>query len=697
MIRKMAAQWKTWSLLNLLIWSVAIALPLWMLGYIFLSPQSYSLVILIIVIFAILAGFNRPWRISVVDVAKFLDKTVPETEESTELLLAEHSSLLAQLQQARIDAALSQSHLPKPWLRKSGKALLFLLASVVITAGIYGLHTNNKQQTANSATASTRPEKKPEGVTDVVVKISPPAYTHKKTRSQAQFSITAEEGSIVNWTIETANAAEHLYFIWNDSLKLSLQPDKEHKSWTFTHKIDRPGFYQLIADSIASELYRVDMVHDESPTIIVHQPKPNTVIDYGMPRNTLLQAAISDDYGVQDAWIMATISSGKGESVKFREEQLRFANSFAAQSNSYALQRNIDLNALKMAPGDELYFYVLARDNGGHEKRSDIFLISIADTAQLMSLSGLTMGLDIKPDYFRSQRQIIIETEQLLREKDTVSAQRFKDRSNNLGIDQKLLRMRYGKFLGEENSEGGEGGGDDDHGGGDHADNNAASIQQAYSHNHDIAEDASFFADDIKSQLKATLAEMWNAELRLRTFKPQEALVYEYKALRLLKELQQKDRVYVAKTTVKTPPLKPEKRLTGELDKIQQPVWQAGLEIPRTDIDAIKTTIGQLEHLKTGNNQPAANKDAAFATAYKQLSNAAAAAPSTYLSALESMKRLMTAIREQQAPAQKDVVQTQQALQQLVAPGQPKPYRSTAPIQQPGRDYFKQLEQQKRS
>jgi hypothetical protein len=691
----MTAQWKAWSLLALLLWSTAIALPIWMLGYLFLSLQLYWLMILVLLLFAILSVIDPSRKISAIDTAKFLDKHVPGLEESTELLLTENPGMLAQLQQEKIDEILSRSELPKPWLRKCKKALLFLGISSLLTAGLYILPVAGKRSDFGNAVTAHQPEKKPKGIKEVTVRIIPPSYTNKKTRKQDQFNITAEEGSAVHWEVQTASAMQHLYFVWNDSLKLALQPDKEHTSWTFTHKIERPGFYQLIADSVASELYRIDMIHDEFPTIIVHQPKPNTVIDYGMQPHSLLQAAITDDYGVQDAWIMATISSGKGESVKFREEQLRFSNSFAGQSPSYELQRNIDLTALKMAPGDELYFYVLAKDNGGHEKRSDIFLISIADTAQLMSLSGLTMGLDIKPDYFRSQRQIIIETEQLLREKDTVAAQRFKDRSNNLGIDQKLLRMRYGKFLGEENSlDGGEAGGHDDHDG-DHTENNAASIQQAYSHNHDIAEDAGFFADDIKSQLKATLAEMWNAELRLRTFKPQEALVYEYKALRLLKELQQKDRVYVAKTTVKTPPLKPEKRLTGELDKIQQPSWQTALELPMAEANAVKTTIGYLETLKA-TPQKRFNTEPAFTVAYKQLSNAAAAAPSTYLSALESMRRIMTALREQQDPAQKDLLQTQQALQQLVAPAQAKPYRSSTPIQQLGRSYFKQLEQQKR-
>jgi hypothetical protein len=50
-----------------------------------------------------------------------------------------------------------------------------------------------------------------------------------------------------------------------------------------------------------------------------------------------------------------------------------------------------------------------------------MYIISLTDTAQLMSLEGMTMGTDVKPEYFRSERQIIIEAEQLLKEKDTLA------------------------------------------------------------------------------------------------------------------------------------------------------------------------------------------------------------------------------------------------------------------------------------
>src|SRR5690606_29835618 len=68
-------------------------------------------------------------------------------------------------------------------------------------------------------------------------------------------------------------------------------------------------------------------------------------------------------------------------------------------------------------------------------------------------------GLDglarqVLPAYFRSQRQIIIDAEALLKERPRLASDEFERRSDLIGVDQRLLRLRYGQFLGEE-SEGG--------------------------------------------------------------------------------------------------------------------------------------------------------------------------------------------------------------------------------------------------
>ena len=131
---------------------------------------------------------------------------------------------------------------------------------------------------------------------------------------------------------------------------------------------------------------------------------------------------------------------------------------------------------------------------------------------------------------------------------------------------------------------------------------------------------------------------MWNAELRLRTFKPQEALPYEYKALRLLKDLQQKSRAYVAKTGVKLTPLDPGKRLKGSLDGIGQPVTHAsGWQEPSVE-DKLRMALSILDAQPASIPVPSRE---ILREAEIQLARQASGHPADYLEGLQALKRLL--------------------------------------------------------
>jgi endonuclease/exonuclease/phosphatase family metal-dependent hydrolase len=64
------------------------------------------------------------------------------------------------------------------------------------------------------------------------------------------------------------------------------------------------------------------------------------------------------------------------------------------------VQKLIDLPALNMEPGDELYFYVQAQDTHQQQSRTDVFTVAIQDTAELLSMDGVLSGANIKPEFF---------------------------------------------------------------------------------------------------------------------------------------------------------------------------------------------------------------------------------------------------------------------------------------------------------
>jgi len=621
------------------------------------------------------------WKINENHIVRYLDTHFPELEESTGLILKpqEHLGTLAHLQINKILPLLPKNDIfndlhKKNWI--SVGVLAIGLGSCFLIPLLPSIKTHTVTDQLETSQASLRKvEQVLPQISTYSVQITPPAYTGKSSRQQKQFYLKAELDAKAVWTIRTNKSIQNFVVRFNDTEKLQLKPlNADSTSWSFARKLDKQGFYQLEMDGKKSDLYQIEVIPDYPVKISITQPKPQHTIDIGQPMQINVKAQLTDDYGISNAYISATMASGKGESVSFTEKKLQFETSFGNRK-SIALQKLINLRSLGMKPGDELYFFIQAQDNKGQLSRSDVYMVNIVDTAELMSMAGMTSGVNLVPEYFRSQRQIILDTEKLLGERKTISTEDFNKRSNGLAIDQKLLRLRYGKFLGEENetSIGGDHEEHDEHDGHDHGEEKFGDVQaimDRYAHKHDIAEDATFFEPAIKAQLKAVLNEMWKSELQLRIYKAQEALPFEYKALRLLKDLQQKSRAYVAKTTVKTAALKNEKRLTGELDKIVEPRQNVYFENKNGDNEELRTLLSLLNIHRDG-KAFTTNDRALLQSAEKHLVTAASSHPESYLDALKSLRNLA----QTKTPQAKDLDQVAKAIYQLIGvqAAQPQP------------------------
>jgi hypothetical protein len=667
--------WTSYGILSAAIGLVAGELLHRLFGFSYL--WMIPLTILSFICFLIL---KISWRISTRDIARFLDANYPTMEESATLLLLDpaDSGSLLQMQIERTSEAIRLEYPKINFPPKIKRALqIWAIAGIICLTGegFFYLFPSGKMISSKKITPVENPVHPLPSIHFMRIRISPPAYTRVPSREQEQADIFAEEGSGMDWEIKTDQPVKNLGFLFNDSVKIFLQPkNPEHTEWAFHRILQAPGFYQMIIDSQVSEHYKMEMIRDLFPEIEVESPKPKTILEYGMALQIPLRVSIRDDYGIRSAAMYATISSGSGEAVKFTEKQISFNESFQLKNTQYTLQKLIDLNHLGMVPGDELYFYIRATDNHSQEKKSGIFIVSLADTADLMSTELAVSGLNVKPEYFRSERQIILETQQLLANRHTMRVEVFNNKSSDLGIDQKMLRLRYGKFLGEE-EESNELGSDKPNDLNNPSNfGNAATVLDAYTDKHDNAADASFFEKDTKDQLKATLTEMWNAELQLRTFKPEAALPYEYKALRLLKDLQQKSRVFVAKTGYKTTPLDFGKRLTGEQSKIMNPVEAWATPDNTGTFTILREALGILQTIKS-NSKPEARSMEILQEAGGQLREKAIQEPSKYLASYVAFRQLLILIKKESGLDGTDLQIVEKALQELVKPLAEIPYK----------------------
>jgi hypothetical protein len=637
-IRKWRSAWTNRLLLSCLVLTVALTvffsafiLKFTSAGWIWVPP--------VMVISAIIAYLLLYKKISVNDVASYIDKSFPPAEDSTSLLLKPEQELnyFEKRQVEKINRQWADKIAIPPGINKRTRWSIGALT----TAGVFALlvyfipvSKSVAERDSSNQPATETTEKRMAGISSVSLTVIPPKYTGRPVREQGFFNVRVEEDGVIRWKVKTSVAADSLSFLFNDSSVLHLEPGADKMVWSARMPVAASGFYQVRLGNTLSDFYRIEMLSDQLPEITVHSPAATTTIEPGMSYRTMVNVSLSDDYGISASAISATIASGTGESVAFREQRIAF-DDFVPGGKSYTLKKKLDLQQLKMVPGDELYFYITATDSRKMEKRSDMFIVRIEDTTGLMSLEGLASGIDIKPEYFRSQRQIIIETEQLLKDRAVLSKEAFNNKSNDLGIDQKLLRLRYGKFLGEETDT--EIGGHEEAG---HNEQEAGDIMDQYMHKHDNAEDATFFDAETKKQLKATLAEMWKAELQLRSLQPKDALPFEYKALRLLKNLQQKTRAYVSKTGIKTTPLDPKKRLSADLDGIQQFISVRKIKSREEELLVTRKALGILELLHY-EQKLSPESFQLLQQSLVILSERAAKDPAIYLPALASINRVL--------------------------------------------------------
>ncbi len=531
----------------------------------------------------VVAGLVLLWRearerVTPMDVARHLDRVVPAFEESTGLLLADPATLpaVAQLQRARVEARWEGAAVGStlPWARARIGLALGLLAAVV--GGGLAVAGPSPRVTAAVAPILGIPPR-PE-LRRLELAVTPPAYTGARPHVEDGEELVAEEGAALTWRVRAAGpvTSARLAFSGGDTLPLT----RDGADWVASGVAWAPALVQvLLADTsgvVAGDERRLAIRPDRPPVVTLVQPTGRTEFLPGRLAPVAVEVLATDDYGIADAALAVTIASGKGEAVKFERKTLPFAARTRRPEGGLRLTATLDLAALGLGPGDELYFHAEATDTrrpAPGRGRSETAFLVITDTAAKPRADFTGLVLAAEPEYFRSQRQIIIDTEKLLADRRRLAVAEFNARSNEIGADQGLLRLRYGQFLGEEFEE------DLDPGMGheDHAEPPPTTAEEApaadpragLEHRHDDAENATLLGQSVKVRLKAAVSAMWQAELHLRVHEPEQALPFEYRALELLKSVQQEARVYVQRVGFEPPPIEVARlRLTGKLDDV---------------------------------------------------------------------------------------------------------------------------------
>ena len=664
---------------------------LYALGVFFFSyliiPAFGIAIVLTLVVVAILIFFKTPWTRDLSRTVNYVDANFKEAFFSSGLLLISEDQLsnLSKLQKQRIALQL-QAKLKRaspPHNIKWAVLAMVLLIGLGFLGNrleLYKAFESTELSASNEDKIHFKPLdsiqkkgfKKPELIAQKIL-ISYPAYTHLPRRSTSNPNLKTLVHSRILWQLVfNGDVSEVVMEFMGNTYPLT--PKKEGFAIDLT--LEASGFYNFrFKDSenksYVSDLYALEALEDKAPLIEVVGIPQYTYFDFEDDKQINFQTSIQDDYGIADAYIIATVSKGSGESVKFREEKIGFDTKITKGAKNLQLSKKIVLDDLKMEVGDELYFYVEALDQKQPKvniARSETYFAVIKDTTTTQFAVEGTLGVDQMPAYFRSQRQLIIETEKLIKDKPRLTTENFKTKSNELGFDQKALRLTYGQFMGDESemastpnggipeetaedasdgdvNENPLSGYTHDHDGANEQHLVPEKTQEKtdplhdYLHNHDDPEEATLFEESLKTKLRKALTLMWDAELHLRLYEPKQSLPYQYQALQLIQEIKNSARIYVHRIGFDPPPIKEDTRLTGDIKNIKD--YQKGETTSfEQTFPFIRKAIDKLESLSDGNTVISIPDQELFKAAGNELAVKAIAEPGKYLTTLQGLKRL---------------------------------------------------------
>ncbi len=547
------------------------------------------------------------------EIVRYLDRTYPFFEDSSSLYLQPPKNSLEELQLQKIEQSVKENRdevqLPKKRLIRSALLSLALFVTALLSVNVISVSQDQPTGLVSDMEIASQGEitqgafEEP-AIRSITLSVSPPGYTGLETRTSGAETVSAEEMSDLSWEVETAGHVDTVELIFNDRETVVL--DSSNGVFKGSIQVQHRQIYRVAASNpdttVYTDYYGIDVVEDRPPRFRFSSPNQMRTLLTEQDRDQKVNVEILDDYGITDAALNVTLASGSGESVRFRQRRFQFDSVTGLGSERVRAEINLNADSLEMTPGDELYLTVTANDNHPDSQtgRSETYILVVEDTTRSQPVMAGNIVVDLMPEDFRSQRQIILDTEELVEEMAELDEEQFRQRSRRIGQDQEILMLEFGHYLGLED-ESTESGGDfsvetgaddhDDHGAGQDGDGHdhdheeldgegqevsqssaASDIPDEFFHDHGSPEMNTLFAESPRALLRQALSEMFRASQYLQTDRPEEALPYEYRALEYLQEAQQSERRYVRRAGLEGIPIPvDEKRLTGSVDDFANP------------------------------------------------------------------------------------------------------------------------------
>lgn len=584
-LQRAAAAARTRQRLGALLVSAPWLVPAFALGWRLDFPTAWLALGLLALVAAAVAAWQRGRRVDPRWLARQLDRRA-DMQDSADLLFRDESKLtgLATLQRERLLQALERGAPPDLRPAWPVRGIVLSLAIALPLAAVVAAWPGAPTTTAAVPGETTAAQ--PEMATDIALVSSnlgftPPAYTGLPGQRSTELSARAPENSQLRWELQLSPQPPGVELVFHDGERLPLQ--REGERWVATRVLARSTLYRIVPAGPLplreDALHRLDATPDEAPQVRVLAPERSLTMATPGQRQWALAFEATDDHGLANARLDLTLAQGSGEQVTVTQRSMALGGEGDGRQRRYT--RTLDLAALGLGDGagDDLIVRLVVTDNrrpSPQSTRSTSLILRWPPPPSSESTGMEGLVKKTLPAYFRSQRQIIIDAEALVAQRRQLAADDFAGRSDAIGVDQRILRMRYGQFLGEETDgepepppapDGDEHALDDGHDHGNEAPAPGAaapSVLEQFGHTHDDAEAATLLDPETRELLRKALNAMWLSEGELRQARPEQALPHAYRALGFIKQVQQASRIYLARVGLELPPIDEARRMTGD-------------------------------------------------------------------------------------------------------------------------------------
>jgi len=397
----------------------------------------------------VLVQLLAAWRrLTVPRVALWIEERVPRLEYAlvTAVDPVGSDALVSAALNERIAAISWQSETRRAVLRAVARPTVAALAALValLIAQRVDVAAARRPSNASVSTTSTATRDAPAPFARLVAVVRTPAYAGGRVvRVESPASVAALVGSTI--ALEAPGSGDG---IAADLGGASVPVRRAGDTWQASVTMgQRPALLRLRHPS-GERIIALEPKPDSIPTVRLGAPARDTVMR--VARGAIsLSAETHDDLGLVNGGFEYIVSSGEGESFKFRSGTLG-ARSFGG-ATSGALGASLSLDQLALKPGDLVHLRAVARDGntvtGPGVGASETRVLRVARTGEYDSVAVEGAAPPEADKSLISQRMLIILTEALEKRRPRLTRETLVSESRSIGRDQTRLRRRVGDII----------------------------------------------------------------------------------------------------------------------------------------------------------------------------------------------------------------------------------------------------------